>query len=61
MGVLAGDALLNFAFETVADAMVRSAGDMRVAKAFAVLAKKTVSAIGRNILPSMPTSVISGM
>lgn len=40
MGVLAGDALLNFAFETVADAMVRSADDMRVAKAFAVLAKK---------------------
>ena len=40
MGVLAGDALLNFAFETVADAMVRSAGDMRVAKAFAVLAKR---------------------
>lgn len=40
MGVLAGDALLNFAFETVADAVVRSAGDMRVAKAFAVLAKK---------------------
>lgn len=40
MGVLAGDALLNFAFETVADAMLRSAGDMRVAKAFAVLAKK---------------------
>ena len=40
MGVLAGDALLNFAFETVADAMVRNAGDMRVAKAFAVLAKK---------------------
>ncbi len=40
MGILAGDALLNFAFETVADAMVRSAGDMRVAKAFAVLAKK---------------------
>lgn len=40
MGVLAGDALLNFAFETVADAMVRSAGDMRVAKALAVLAKK---------------------
>ncbi len=40
MGVLAGDALLNFAFETVADAMVRSAGDMRVVKAFAVLTKK---------------------
>lgn len=40
MGVLAGDALLNFAFETVANAMVRSAGDMRVAKAFAVLTKK---------------------
>ena len=40
MGVLAGDALLNFAFETVADAVVRSASDMRVTKAFAVLAKK---------------------
>ena len=40
MGVLAGDALLHFAFETVADAVVRSASDMRVTKAFAVLAKK---------------------
>ena len=40
MGVLAGDALLNFAFGTVADAVVRSASDMRVTKAFAVLAKK---------------------
>ena len=40
MGVLAGDALLNIALETVADAMVRSAGDMRVVKAFAVLTKK---------------------
>lgn len=40
MGVLVGDALLNFAFETVADAVVRSASDMRVTKAFAVLAKK---------------------
>lgn len=40
MGVLAGDALLNFAFETVADVVVRSASDMRVTKAFAVLAKK---------------------
>lgn len=40
MGVLAGDALLNFAFETVADAVVRSASDMRVTKAFAVLSKK---------------------
>ena len=52
MGVLAGDALLNFAFETVADAMVRSAGDMRVAKAFAVLAKKagTYGMIGGQVV-----------
>ncbi len=40
MGVLAGDALLNYAFETVADALVRNSGDTRMAKAFAVLAKK---------------------
>ena len=40
MGVLACDALLNFAFETFADAVVRSASDMRVTKACAVLAKK---------------------
>lgn len=40
MGILAGDALLNYAFETVADALVQSAGDVRMTKAFAVLAKK---------------------
>ncbi len=41
MGVLAGDALLNYAFETVADALVKSGGDIRMAKAFVVLAKKS--------------------
>ena len=40
MGILAGDALLNYAFETVAEALVKSGGNMRMAKAFAVLAKK---------------------
>lgn len=40
MGILAGDALLNYAFEMVADALVKSGGDMRMTKAFAVLAKK---------------------
>ena len=40
MGVLAGDALLNYAFETVADALVQKGGDVRMAKALAVLAKK---------------------
>ena len=40
MGILAGDALLNYAFETVADALVQCDGDVRTAKAFAVLAKK---------------------
>ena len=40
MGILAGDALLNYAFETVADALVRSNGDMRMTRAFAVLSGK---------------------
>lgn len=40
MGILAGDALLNYAFETVAEALAKSDGDTRMAKAFAVLAKK---------------------
>lgn len=40
MGILAGDALLNFSFETVANALVRNSGDMRMVRAFAVLANK---------------------
>lgn len=40
MGILAGDALLNYAFETVADALVRCNGDMRMLRAYAVLSRK---------------------
>ena len=40
MGILAGDALLNYAFETVADALVRCNGDMRMIRAYAVLSRK---------------------
>lgn len=40
MGILAGDALLNYSFEMIADALVKSNGDVRVAKAFSVLARK---------------------
>ena len=40
MGILAGDALLNYAFETVADALVRCNGDMRMIRAYAVLFRK---------------------
>lgn len=40
MGILAGDALLNFAFETVADALVRCNGEMRMIRAYAVLSRK---------------------
>lgn len=40
MGVLAGDALLNYAFEIVAKALVVQAGDAKAAKAFEVLARK---------------------
>lgn len=40
MGILAGDALLNYAFETVADALVRYNGDMRMIRAYAVLSRK---------------------
>ena len=40
MGVLAGDALLNYAFEIVAKALVAQAGDAKAAKAFEVLASK---------------------
>lgn len=40
MGILAGDALLNFAFETAADAVCNSADINRAAKAMSVLGKK---------------------
>ena len=40
MGILAGDALLNYAFETVADALVHCNGDMRMIRAYAVLSRK---------------------
>lgn len=40
MGILAGDALLNLAYETAAKAFGMGVADARVARAFAVLAKK---------------------
>lgn len=40
MGILAGDALLNLAYETAAKAFDMEVADARVARAFAVLAKK---------------------
>ena len=40
MGVLSGDALLNYAFETVADAICNSSNMSSAAKAMQVLAKK---------------------
>lgn len=40
MGILAGDALLNMAYETAAKAFDMEVADARVAKAFAVLTKK---------------------
>lgn len=40
MGILAGDALLNLAYETTAKAFDMEVADARVARAFAVLAKK---------------------
>ena len=40
MAILAGDALLNYAFETVAAALTRNEGDWRIARAFSVLAQK---------------------
>lgn len=40
MGILAGDALLNLAYETAAKAFGMEVADTRVARAFAVLAKK---------------------
>lgn len=41
MGVLAGDALLNYAYETAARAFAMAPGDIRVERAFAVLTGKT--------------------
>ena len=40
MGILAGDALLNMAYETAAKAFDMEVTDVRVARAFTVLAKK---------------------
>lgn len=40
MGILAGDALLNLAYETAAKAFGMEVVDARVARAFAVLAKR---------------------
>ena len=40
MGILAGDALLNLAYESAAKAFGMEVADTRVARAFAVLAKK---------------------
>lgn len=40
MGILAGDALLNLAYETAAKAFDMEVADTRVTRAFAVLAKK---------------------
>ena len=40
MGILAGDALLNYAYETAIQAFGMEVADARVARAFAVLAKK---------------------
>lgn len=40
MGILAGDALLNLAYETAAKAFDMEVADTRVARAFAVFAKK---------------------
>lgn len=40
MGILAGDALLNMAYETAAKAFDMEVADVRVARAFTVLAKK---------------------
>ncbi len=40
MGILAGDALLNFAYETAADALTMEEGTKTAGKAFVILAKK---------------------
>ncbi|MBO6015156.1 MAG: polyprenyl synthetase family protein [Lachnospiraceae bacterium] len=40
MAILAGDALLNYAFETACKAFARNPGNVRVERAFEILAKK---------------------
>ena len=40
MGILAGDALLNFAYETAAEALTMEEGTQTAGKAFVILAKK---------------------
>lgn len=40
MAILAGDALLNYAYETAAEAMLKYADDQRCVRAFSVLARK---------------------
>ena len=40
MGILAGDGLLNYAYETMSQAFFMEPGNIRVARAFAVLSKK---------------------
>ena len=40
MGILAGDALLNFAYETAAEALTMEEGTKTAGKAFVILAKK---------------------
>ena len=40
IAILAGDALLNYAYETAASAVMKYQGDMNVCKAFSILAKK---------------------
>lgn len=41
MGILAGDALLNFAYETAAEALTMEEGTKTAGKAFVILAKKS--------------------
>lgn len=41
MAVLAGDALLNFAFETVADALEKEPGNIQAIRAFQILASRS--------------------
>lgn len=40
IAILAGDGLLNYAFETALDAFAKNPGDVRVEQAFSILAKK---------------------
>ena len=46
MAILAGDALLNYAFETVAAALTRNEGDWRIVRAFSVLAQAATAMQG---------------